>query len=525
MTVSTPISETEILTQYAACDDESLGLQYFTDTYVHIENAIQKGWIPFKLWAFQFEILDTFKKHSRVVVLKARQLGLTWLALAYALYLMVMRPSATVLVFSRRDNEAQDLIRRLKGMYKRLPYWLKADSVTIDNSKDFMLSNGSRCLAFPRVGGDSYTANLVIIDEADLNIYLETLLASVEPTMADGGQIIMISRANKDLPSSLFKRIYIAARDGLNEWASLFYAWFARPDRDIAWYLRIKENALTTTGSLDIVKEQHPESDSEALAARQQGKAFPLEWLNRVFVPRTPLDSEWLYEYYPTAPLYIKDCVVYEAPILGKEYVIGADTAQGKETGDYASFHVIRLDTMTEVLRHTEKIRPEVQGEIIEYIGTFYNNAAVLPERNADGSALILYLQRIGMGSLPLLYGHDGKYGWLNSPKGKAMLFTQFGNMLRHGDFSFSSQSTFDQIASLEQSTKAAPEGFHDDESMSLMLAVVGSVMAYQNSFGNISKSDILNNIPSDELTDNDINEIRRRKRRGRTRRRNDKRH
>ena len=42
-------------------------------------------WIPFKLWPAQKEVAQTFQDHRLVVVLKARKLGLTWLALAFGL--------------------------------------------------------------------------------------------------------------------------------------------------------------------------------------------------------------------------------------------------------------------------------------------------------------------------------------------------------------------------------------------------------------------------------------------------------
>jgi hypothetical protein len=82
---------------------------------------------------------------------------------------MLFYPSATILLFSRRDEEATDMLKnKLRGMYDRLPEWLKVQHFETDNDHQWQWSNGSRCLAFPTTGGDSYTATLVIIDEADL---------------------------------------------------------------------------------------------------------------------------------------------------------------------------------------------------------------------------------------------------------------------------------------------------------------------------------------------------------------------
>jgi hypothetical protein len=46
------------------------------------------------------------------IALKARQLGLTWLALAFALWHLILHSVATILLFSKRDEEATDLLFR-----------------------------------------------------------------------------------------------------------------------------------------------------------------------------------------------------------------------------------------------------------------------------------------------------------------------------------------------------------------------------------------------------------------------------
>src|SRR5689334_18485796 len=94
---------------------------YFLDTYGQIYDATTGEWVPFRLWPAQFSTIQTIAANRLTVILKARQLGLTWLVLGYALWLMLFWPAATVLLFSRRDDEAVDLLRtRLRGIYDRL---------------------------------------------------------------------------------------------------------------------------------------------------------------------------------------------------------------------------------------------------------------------------------------------------------------------------------------------------------------------------------------------------------------------
>ncbi len=208
---------------------------YFLTAYVRISDVLAGAWIPLRLWPAQRQALQTITDHCLTVILKARQLGLTALVLGYALWRMLFHPAATVLLFSRRDEEAVDLLTvRLRGMYERLPGWLQVRSFPTDNDHEWRWSNGSRVLAFPTTGGDSYSASLVIVDEADLVPDFGALMASVKPTIDGGGRMILVSRADKGRPNSPFKRIYQGARTGRTEWKAVFLPWSARPDRDAA---------------------------------------------------------------------------------------------------------------------------------------------------------------------------------------------------------------------------------------------------------------------------------------------------
>src|SRR5437879_2007414 len=74
---------------------------YFVSHYCFIYDNDEKKWIPFELWESQIPALQKMLSSLKLVILKARQLGLTWLALAYALWQMLFHPIAEVLVFSQ----------------------------------------------------------------------------------------------------------------------------------------------------------------------------------------------------------------------------------------------------------------------------------------------------------------------------------------------------------------------------------------------------------------------------------------
>ena len=95
---------------------------FFTKTFVHIEDKDAEELIqPFQLWPAQEEALRSMHAHRLNVILKARQLGITWLALSVAAWLLVLFTGRTVVCFSRAEEEAKELVRRMVVILRNMP--------------------------------------------------------------------------------------------------------------------------------------------------------------------------------------------------------------------------------------------------------------------------------------------------------------------------------------------------------------------------------------------------------------------
>lgn len=463
----------------------------FIDRYIQSYDATLRQWVPLRLWPRQIGVIRDVHTHSQVVMLKARQLGCTTIVLAYVLWMMLFRPAATVLLFSRRDDEAVDLLDfRLKGMYGRLPGWCKCEAVTVSNDHDWELSNGSRAVAFGRIGGDSYTASLAVIDESDLIPDLDGLMRSVKPTTDAGGKLVMLSRPDKGKPQSPFKNIYRAARLPGSTWHPIFLPWSARPGRDAAWYEQKKKDSFDRTHSYDELHEQYPATEDEALAPNSQDKRIPYAWLQKCYKPAEPLTDDWLLANLPklglTQPPAIPGLRIYALPTQAlyveridqwtpaSWHVISADPAQGNPTSDDSAAAVLNGSTGEQCAELVGKIEPSTLADYIDQLGRWYNDAAVMVERNNHGWAVIQWL--VEHSRLLLLGGHDGDTGWMSSVKGKAILYAAAADAFRNGETVLHSFETLTQLCSIEGSTLRAPEGEHDDRADAYALALVAVV-------------------------------------------------
>ena len=89
-------------------------IEYFIDTYGHIEDKDAAEIIqPFKMWEAQREALRSIMNHKFNVILKARQLGFSWLVLHYACWMLLTMEGRTAIGLSQKEDDAKELVRRL----------------------------------------------------------------------------------------------------------------------------------------------------------------------------------------------------------------------------------------------------------------------------------------------------------------------------------------------------------------------------------------------------------------------------
>lgn len=465
---------------------------YFISKYCYIYDSVSSDWIKFKLWPAQVEVLKAIDSNQLTVILKARQLGITWLALSYALWSIIFRPIASVSIFSRREPEAIYMLgsERLRGMYDMLPAWMRSGhKSTIDAGREWILANRSAVRAFPTSAGDGYVSTLAIVDEADLAPDLNKLLRSVKPTIDNGGKLILLSRVNKSEPESEFKAIYRNAKTGKTPWHPVFLPWSAHPGRNSAWYNDQKQDILSRTGALDDLYEQYPATDTEALAEKTLDKRIPPMWIELCYSEGKPI---WVKN-----GASLPNFDVYVAPEPGKHYVLGADPAEGNPNSDDSAITVLDVQTGEEVAHMAGKYEPSIFAHYISQVSAFYNYAPAMVERNNHGHSVIQWLEEHAR-RVRLLLGHDAemykmdkktkgkrkrlKAGWLSSTLGKTMLYTGCTEFFRVNSGMDGEEakkvlhtfSTYVQLCSIEAATLKAPEGRHDDKAVSFALAVVG---------------------------------------------------
>lgn len=229
---------------------------YFVKTYCKIQHPV-KGEIPFELYPYQENMLRAFAGERLTVVLSARQTGKSQTSAAFLLWFATFHFDKTILIASNKNDNAMEMIFRIRFMYERLPHWLKAGINDDGWSKHSIgFDNGSRIhsTATSENSGRGMAISLLFLDEfAFVRDTVQTeFWTSMAPTLATGGSCIICSTPNGDynLFAQTWRGANIPSSDNPNQGINGFHAievkWNEPPGRDE----KFKEKEIAKIGEI-----------------------------------------------------------------------------------------------------------------------------------------------------------------------------------------------------------------------------------------------------------------------------------
>ncbi len=417
------------LMQFMHCIDAKTGEEFDFDLLtVEEREMLDLDGAPGK-WFFHREILDSWLDQEVSLEYKSRQIGITWLAAAYGLWIALMRPGSRVLIISVNLEEAKKVIARVWAMYRSLPsYFTDHMEITTparggDPSqeiewRDAATGRLSAILALPSTpkAGHGETAALVILDEFARQDYARDSWKAAFPIIDGGGRAIIISTANGvstediegEAQGNFFHYLWVNAESMFIH--RRFLGVFVHPDRDEAWYAK---NARRLPAS--DRGEQYPRTPEEGFIST--GKCwFDIERLIAYQQRWVDEGRTWLYrmtfeERYKRAAIKKHrwgEWRVYEEPTEGHKYAIAADVATGSGD-DFSSAHIIDLTNGRWVAEFHAKLGEDEFATQLYYAGRWYFNAKIAVESQGGyGRPVIIQLRSDLKGRKPYanLYRH-----------------------------------------------------------------------------------------------------------------------
>lgn len=384
------------------------------------------GRTSFELFDYQEQTLDVFRNERYVVVLKARQLGLTTLAMAYALWMLMFRPGSNIVMVSRSQTAADKALEIVDFMWSFLPQWVQYRGPKLENDAakhhSYKFDDGmvSRITSYAatRTVAAGQTASLVLWDEAALAEYQDDALRTLLPTTDAGGSMIVFSTARGG--HNAFARLYRSAERGENEFVPVFHPWhvsrFMNPladDGKIDDSLYMSKKRAMSNEPWRFYAEYPSDADE---AFRQSGRSRFLNLPPTEEFEEFPLRGKLVSSDYgrprfvldPEGPFFFRDDAMMLPP-SGCRPVVSLDPSSGTG-GDYTAMCAGWVDEQGIPQRmafwHSNVTEPAKYAEDAALLGMFFAD-------ENDRGALMVVEKQGGFGETAIHILRGMGYRWL----------------------------------------------------------------------------------------------------------------
>ena len=172
---------------------------FYFSLFIFVVHPV-RGKVHFNLYPYQKSVLYQFVKNQFNIILKFRQAGITELISMYCLWLAMYHPNKKINIISIKDSTAKKVLKKIKYMYKNLPWYLQVPIVNgrtgeYGSSSMIEFNNGSFIESIPTSSeaGRSESLSLLVIDEAAIVRWADRIWAAAFPTLSTGGSAIINS--------------------------------------------------------------------------------------------------------------------------------------------------------------------------------------------------------------------------------------------------------------------------------------------------------------------------------------------
>lgn len=361
----------------------------------------------------------------KFLILKGRQQGFTSAITGYQLACSIITKNFSGFTLADVGNNTNTIFEdKARYVYNALPDPIKP-APKYNNRREFHFEKLNSRWRVDTAGnkevGRSKTINFFHGSEAAFWDSIESVMAGLGEALTKGSIQILETTANG---LNEFKDLWDAASKGRSNWEPKFYQWWLTKEyrsefEDHEREQRFKADVLS--GVTDFHKKLKLLLDFEHLEWEQlywyAGKHKDLGDKLAQEYPCTA-DEAFLASGRPRFDVsvlmeYLQHCVpgqrgelvysggrglfmpdekgrleIWQPPVSGREYFIGADVAKGLAGGDYSAAPVFDANKTLVALWHGH-IEPDEFGHVLIALGTYYNDALVAPEENNHGLATI----------------------------------------------------------------------------------------------------------------------------------------
>ena len=431
----------------------------------------------------------------RIMVLKARQMGLSTAIEALIYWYTTTHRNTTSAIIAHEDAASRNLYNMFKRYYDNSNLLFKPNrkydtrsdltfGLQDKDGNEVGLNSVIKTATAKNTGaGRSDTIQLVHGSEVAFWENGEELVGSLMQTVPLRKNTMIFLESTANGRGNFFARLWNKSVKGDSNFEVFFFPWwiqdeyeldgdeideFTPDEKDLIEIMRegiqignehykVPEDKIQAkirfrrykerefVASPELLLQEYPATPHEAFIA-SGSTVFNIKALSHMEKLVRDVPTYTIHDNDSREPYVVEDkhakLKIWDMPEAGEEYVIGADAAEGLEGGDFSVADVIRVKDMKTVARfRSQLIDPDQFAHVLDKLGRFYNWALIGPEVNNHGLAVIQRLRDLFYSNL---YKREGgldevfetptsKFGWKTTTITKPLAIDYLAEAIREG--------------------------------------------------------------------------------------------
>ena len=442
----------------------------------------------------------------RVIILKARQQGLSTYTGGFLYFSVSQRPARKAMVITHHADSTRALFDMTKRFHEHCPEILKPHtkyssrreiSFDVLDSSFVVATAGGESIGRGETLSHVHASELAFWQKSTALDNWNALTQAVPNTK--GTAIVVESTANG--VNGIFYDLWRGAVAGSNGYVPVFIPWYINPEYreqvpenfertpeeiELADKYDLDDEQLVfrrkkvAQNGIDLFRQEYPAEADEAFLTTGR-PVFNPEQLAKQLDETRDLEQRLALEGGEWLNNHRGELFTFRPHVPGEQYVIGADCSMGVRGGDYSCAQV--LDSKKrQVAIFRAHVHPDHFAEVLYKLGEYYNEAFICVENNSHG---ILTCTRLGKDmAYPNFYTevqHDKvtdretvKLGFSTTAKTKPLIIDQLRAAVRESELELNDKVTIREMMTYivtESGAMQAESGCFDDCVMSLALA------------------------------------------------------
>lgn len=467
---------------------------------------------PLNLNVAQQRLLDSIKAQYaqegkvRVIILKARQMGLSTAVGGYMYWWTSQRQAQKAMVVTHHSDSTKALFDMTRRFYDNTPEALKP-TTRYSSRKELNFAKLDSGYAVATAGGESVGRGetITVAHLSELAFWpkntAKDILNGILQAIPNRKNTAVFIESTANGVSGEFYDMWKGAVDGTNGYVPVFLPWFIQDE-----YREPVPAEFERTPEEDRLVEEHGLDDEQLMFRRRKIAQNGIDLFRQEY-PSTA-DEAFLTSGRPVFIPELLASMMEKAPrtaptlgLMGEKFVedrrgelkefrpldpsdtyyIGADVAMGVRDGDWSVAQILDSKKRQAAVWRGQ-VNPDYFADILQALGFRYNTAKIAVESNNHG---ILTCTRLGKDyAYPNFFTEtvydklDDKdtvnLGFRTTTKTKPLIIDQLRATIRDGEMEINDRTTIQELMTYvvnDNGNMEADAGCHDDCVTSLALA------------------------------------------------------